>query len=91
MSSARDVPLPRAAEHAEPSRGAALARRLLSTLVLLPLFVWMVVDGPVWLFGAVMVLAGALAHRSSWTLATAWGGIRCRRTRLFFWRCSDLC
>ncbi|HSB42719.1 MAG TPA: phosphatidate cytidylyltransferase [Methylomirabilota bacterium] len=42
-----------------PSRGAALVRRLLSTLILLPLFVWMVVDGPVWLFGAVMVLAGA--------------------------------
>ncbi len=62
MSSARDVPLPRAAEHAEPSRGAALARRLLSTLVLLPLFVWMVVDGPMWLFGTVMVLAGALGQ-----------------------------
>jgi phosphatidate cytidylyltransferase len=62
MSSARDVPLPRAAEHGEPSRGAALARRLLSTLVLLPLFVWMVVAGPVWLFGAVMVLAGALGQ-----------------------------
>jgi phosphatidate cytidylyltransferase len=62
MSSARDVPLPRPAEQAEPSRGAALGRRLLSTLVLLPLFVWMVVDGPVWVFGAVMVLAGALGQ-----------------------------
>ena len=37
-------------------------RRLLSTLILLPLFVWMVVSGPVWLFGAVMVLAGALGQ-----------------------------
>jgi phosphatidate cytidylyltransferase len=37
-------------------------RRLVSTLVLLPLFVWMVVDGPVGLFGAVMVLAGALGQ-----------------------------
>jgi phosphatidate cytidylyltransferase len=37
-------------------------RRLLSTLVLLPLFVWMVAEGPVWLFGAVMVLVGALGQ-----------------------------
>jgi len=37
-------------------------RRLLSTLILLPLFVWMVADGPVWVFGAVMVLAGALGQ-----------------------------
>jgi phosphatidate cytidylyltransferase len=62
MSRAQDVPLPGPAEPAVPSRGAALARRLLSTLILLPLFVWMVVDGPVWLFGAVMVLAGALGQ-----------------------------
>jgi phosphatidate cytidylyltransferase len=62
MSRAQDVPLPRPVEQVVPSRGAALARRLLSTLILLPLFVWMVVDGPVWLFGAVMVLAGALGQ-----------------------------
>ncbi len=62
MSSTRGVPLPRSAEHVEPSRGSTLVRRLLSTLILLPLFVWMVVDGPVWLFGAVMVLAGALGQ-----------------------------
>jgi phosphatidate cytidylyltransferase len=37
-------------------------RRLLSTLILLPLFVWMVADGSVWVFGAVMVLAGALGQ-----------------------------
>jgi phosphatidate cytidylyltransferase len=49
-------------EEPVPTRGAALARRLLSTLILLPLFVWMVVDGPVWLFGTVMVLAGALGQ-----------------------------
>jgi phosphatidate cytidylyltransferase len=49
-------------EETVPTRGAALARRLLSTLILLPLFVWMVVDGPVWLFGTVMVLAGALGQ-----------------------------
>lgn len=62
MSRAQGVPLPRRAEQAVPSRGGALVRRLLSTLVLLPLFVWMVVEGPVWLFGAVMVLVGALGQ-----------------------------
>ena len=62
MSQAQGVPLPRPVEAAEPSRGGALVRRLLSTLLLLPLFVWMVIDGPVWLFGATMVLAGALGQ-----------------------------
>lgn len=62
MSQAQGVPLPRPVETAGPSRGRALARRLLSTLILLPLFVWMVVGGPVWMFGATMVLAGALGQ-----------------------------
>ena len=62
MSQAQDVPLPRPVEAAEPHRGGALARRLLSTLLLLPLFVWMVIDGPKWLFGVAMVLAGALGQ-----------------------------
>jgi phosphatidate cytidylyltransferase len=62
MSQAQRVPLPRPAEAAESSRGGALVRRLLSTLILLPLFVWMVIDGPMWLFGATMVLAGALGQ-----------------------------
>ena len=62
MSPARGVPLPRPVEQAAASRGGALARRLLSTLVLLPLFVWVVVEGPLWLFGAIMVLVGALGQ-----------------------------
>ncbi|HKA62629.1 MAG TPA: phosphatidate cytidylyltransferase [Methylomirabilota bacterium] len=62
MSRAQDVPFARPAEAARPSRGAALGRRLLSTVVLLPLFVWMVLAGPAWLFGSVMVLAGALGQ-----------------------------
>jgi phosphatidate cytidylyltransferase len=45
------------------SRAAALGKRLLSTLVLLPLFVWLVLGGPVWLFGAVVVLVAA---RGQW-------------------------
>jgi len=62
LSRAQDVPFARPAEAARPSRGAALGRRLLSTVVLLPLFVWMVLAGPAWLFGSVMVLAGALGQ-----------------------------
>lgn len=62
MSQAEGVRLPRPVEAAGSSRLAALVRRLLSTLVLLPLFVWMVVEGPMWLFGAVMVLVGALGQ-----------------------------
>jgi phosphatidate cytidylyltransferase len=62
MSQAQGVPLPRPVEAGGSSRGGALVRRLLSTLILLPLFVWMVVEGPVWMFGATMVLAGALGQ-----------------------------
>jgi phosphatidate cytidylyltransferase len=62
MSRAEGVRLPRPVEAAASSRGAGLGRRLLSTLVLLPLFVWMVMQGPVWLFGAVIVLVGALGQ-----------------------------
>ena len=62
MSRAEGVRLPRPVEAAASSRGAALGRRLLSTLLLLPLFVWMVMQGPVWLFGAVIVLVGALGQ-----------------------------
>lgn len=62
MARAQGVPLAGSVDQAVPSRRGGLVRRLLSTLVLLPLFVWMVAVGPVWLFGAVMVLAGALGQ-----------------------------
>src|SRR4029453_17030370 len=47
---------------AVPSRGAALMRRALSTVVLLPLFLWLVMAGPLWLYGAIIVLVGALGQ-----------------------------
>jgi phosphatidate cytidylyltransferase len=47
---------------AAPSRGAALMRRALSTAVLLPLFLWLVMAGPLWLYGAIIVLVGALGQ-----------------------------
>jgi phosphatidate cytidylyltransferase len=59
MSQAHGVPLPQPVGGAE---GHTLVRRLLSTLILLPLFLWMVVEGPLWMFGATMVLAGALGQ-----------------------------
>ena len=62
MSRAEGVRIPSPVQTAVPSRWGSLVRRLVSTLVLLPLFVWMVMDGPVWLFGAVMVLVGALGQ-----------------------------
>lgn len=62
MARAQGMPLAGPVEQTAPSHGGGLVRRLLSTLILLPLFVWMVASGPVWLFGAVMVLAGALGQ-----------------------------
>jgi phosphatidate cytidylyltransferase len=62
MARAQGVPLADPVEQTAPSHRGGLVRRLLSTLILLPLFVWMVASGPVWLFGAVMVLAGALGQ-----------------------------
>ena len=58
MAGTEDMSLPGVT--AAPSRGAALLRRGLSTLVLLPLFLWLVMAGPLWLFGAIIVLLGAL-------------------------------
>lgn len=54
------VPIP-APAHA-PSRAAALLRRTASTLVLLPVFIWIVVGAPIWVFGATVVLVAALGQ-----------------------------
>lgn len=50
-------------EGVSPSRMSGLGKRLLSTLVLLPLFVWIVVGAPAWAFGAMVVLVAA---RGQW-------------------------
>jgi phosphatidate cytidylyltransferase len=62
MARAQGVPIASSVEQTAAPRRGGLVRRLLSTLILLPLFVWMVVSGPVWLFGVIMVLAGALGQ-----------------------------
>jgi phosphatidate cytidylyltransferase len=60
MAEASGVPLPADAPMA--SRGAALLKRVLSTLVLLPVFVWIVMGAPIWVFGATVVLIASLCQ-----------------------------
>ena len=62
MVRAQDVPVSGSIDAAPPARGAALLRRVLSTVVLLPIFVGIVMVGPVWLFGATVVLLSAVAQ-----------------------------
>jgi phosphatidate cytidylyltransferase len=54
--------LPMRAQTHAPSRGVALLKRVASTLVLLPVFIWIVVAAPIWVFGATVVLVAALAQ-----------------------------
>ena len=61
MGQAQDVPVPASVGAAPRARGAALLKRVLSTVVLLPIFVGIVL-APVWLFGATVVLISAVAQ-----------------------------
>ena len=63
MSEARGVPLPAPVDVPAPSRAVELAKRALSTAVLLPAFLWIVVGGPAWLF--TLMIVGA-AMRANW-------------------------
>jgi phosphatidate cytidylyltransferase len=60
MAEVGGVPIP--AEAHAPSRGIALLKRVASTLVLLPVFIWIVMAAPIWVFGATVVLVAALAQ-----------------------------
>jgi phosphatidate cytidylyltransferase len=62
MGRAQEVPIHGEVEGPAAPRGTALARRVGSTLVLLPLFVAMVVYAPTWVFGAVVVLASGVGQ-----------------------------
>jgi len=67
MSEARGVPLPARpvpspTDAPGPSRMTELGKRVLSTIVLLPVFVWIVVGGPAWLFALMIVGAAMLAN-----------------------------
>ncbi len=63
MARAEGVPLASSVDAAAPARGAALLKRALSTLMLLPVFVGVVMVGPLWLFGVTLVVVGA---RGQW-------------------------
>lgn len=62
MAGAHDVPLQAPVEAPAPSRMGELAKRVGSTAVLLPVFVWIVVGGPPWLFTVMTVGIGLLAN-----------------------------
>jgi phosphatidate cytidylyltransferase len=47
---------------APTSRAAALGQRVVSTLLLLPIFLWIIMAGPLWLFGATIVIVAAGAQ-----------------------------
>lgn len=59
MARAQGVSPPPPVEREAPSPGAGLRKRVLSALILLPVFLTIVMAGPVWLFGATLVLIGA--------------------------------
>lgn len=63
--------LPTSMETLTPPRGASLARRLASTLLLLPVFVWVVAFAPGWVFTLMVVLVGALGQ---WEFTRMFGG-----------------
>ena len=62
MTRADGVPLPTPMDTRTPSRGGALLQRVLSTLILLPIFLAIVMAGPLWLFGTTLVLVGAVGQ-----------------------------
>jgi len=62
MDRTHHVPLPTPMETPTPSAAAALGKRVLSTLILLPAFVWVVAFAPVWVFTLVIVLVASLGQ-----------------------------
>jgi len=61
MPGAHGMPLPTPLERSTPSRWSELAKRTLSTIVLLPLFIWIVVGGVRFAFDLMIVAVGMLA------------------------------
>jgi len=78
MARAEGVPLPAPVETGTASRRGALLKRVLSTVVLLPIFLSIVMIGPRWLFAATLVLVGA-AGQWEFTGMFERAGVRTRR------------
>lgn len=62
MARVEGVPLSGSVDAAARPCGAALLKRVLSTLILLPIFIAIVMAGPIWLFGATVVVVSAIAQ-----------------------------
>src|SRR5262245_3076084 len=62
MAEVEGVPLRTPVDAGAPSRSSGLRKRALSALLLLPVFLAILLAGPVWLFGATVVLVAALAQ-----------------------------
>ncbi len=62
MSEARGVPLPTPVDARSSSRAGELVRRVLSTAVILPAFVWILMGAPTWAFTVLIVAVGMLAN-----------------------------
>src|SRR5512143_2560686 len=61
MARVEGVPLTASVE-SPTSRGGTLARRLGSTALLLPIFVWVVAGAPAWAFTVLVLVVGALGQ-----------------------------
>ncbi len=62
MARAEGVPLPTPADARTPSKGAALLKRVLTALLFLPVFLAIVMAGPLWVFALMVVVIGAVAQ-----------------------------
>lgn len=62
MAHVERAPLPASTETRGPSRGASFVKRIVSALILLPIFLGIVMAGPLWLFGVLIVIVAALAQ-----------------------------
>ena len=78
MARAGGVPLSRPVDATNGSESPAFLKRALSALVLLPVFLAIVMAGPVWLFGATLIVIGA-AGQWEFTGMFARAGVRTNR------------
>jgi phosphatidate cytidylyltransferase len=62
MSDAQELPLGAPVDTPTPSRMTELGKRVLSTIVLVPIFVWILIGGPAWLFTVIIVGVAMLAN-----------------------------
>ncbi len=78
MGQVAGMPLGTGIEGARVSRVTGLGKRVLSTIVLLPIFLWILIAAPPWFYAAVIVL---IAARGQWELTGmfARAGIPTRR------------